>query len=305
MDCIPTWCNSIQNPDSNDSTSFHRFDFTIPEKVSALPDAESIEGSLQLPPSFENGDEFVDIATNKRYKQPLIFYAIQTSVTLIPPGNVPAPLRRLYARNEIQVLPRSGAQPPSATEDFPGEFQMESVRSIRIQRCPIPWKKLTVGEMVMSTREPPPINLDTSSPRGSSYCAILVAFKPGVAGLDLSLLRCRLKSRLRVKTYYSTKRLRQIPPRSKCSRLSPVRLRSALLDLDTRDILMRLRPSSETRMEWTTSICLPINTALDMTPSFTSAFAARLYAVNLEIRLLDLSHEPFELEVPLQLVYGF
>lgn len=308
MDCTPNWSSSVPNPDSNDSISFLQFDFTIPHKVFLLPGTENPEGSLQLPPSFEDGDEFVDTATNKRYKQPLVLYAIQTSVTLSPPGNTHTPLRRLYAMNEVQVLPRSGAQPPSATEDFPGEFQMASVKSIRIQRCCIPWKSLAVGEMAMSTREPPPINLDTSAPRGGSYCDISVAFTPAnpikkVGGFELDLLRSRLKSRLRVKTYYSTQNLQQIPQRSRCSPLSPVRLRSSFINLDTRDILMPLSPSSEAKKEWTTSICLPINIPLDMTPSFTSAFAARLYALNLEIRLLDLAHEPFKLEVPLQLVY--
>lgn len=308
MDCTPNWSNSIQKPDSNDSISFLQFDFTIPHKVFLLPGTENPEGSLQLPPSFEDGDEFVDKAANKRYKQPLVLYAIQTSVTLSPPENMHTALRRLYAMNQIQVLPRSGAQPPSATEDFPGEFQMVSVRSIRIQHCCIPWKSLAVGEMVMLTREPPPINLDTSAPRGSSHCAISVSFTPAspikVKGFELDLLRCRLKSRLRIKTYYSKQNLQQIPQRSKCSPLSPIRLRSNFFDLDTRDMLMALSPSSDARKEWTTSICLPINTPLDMTPTFTSAFAARLYALNLEIRLLDLTHKPFELEVPLQLVYG-
>ncbi|EYE90328.1 uncharacterized protein EURHEDRAFT_417554 [Aspergillus ruber CBS 135680] len=309
MDCTPNWSSPVQNPNSNDLISFLQFDFTIPHKVFLLPGTENPEGSLQLPPSFEDGGEFVDTATSKRYKQPLVLYAIQTSVTLSPPRNTHTPLRSLYAMNKIQVLPRSGAQPPSATEDFPGEFQMACVRTIKTQRCCIPWKSLAVGKMAMSTREPPPIKLDIPAPRGATYCEISVTFMPTnpvklVGNFQHNFLNCRLRSRLRIKTYYSTQNLQQIPQRSRCSPLFPVRLRSSFIDLDTRDILMSLSPSSEARKEWMASICLPIHTPLDMTPSFTSAFAARLYALNLDIRLPDLAHEPFKLEVPLQLVFG-
>ena len=308
MDCTPIWCGSVQDRDSHDSTYSLQFWFTIPHEV--LHDIGNLNGSFQLPPSFGGGEEFVDGLSSKRYKQPLVVYAIQTSLALGPPGNIH--IRRLHAMNEIKVCPCSDAQPPCAIEDFPGEFQTTSVRRIRRTL----WRRL-VGEMSMSTREPPPIILGTSAPRASSCCMISVTFTPKtfikMGEMNSGHLRYRLKSGLRVKTYYSTHKLRQIPQRAHCSPSSAVRLRSEFVELDTRDMLMTpwkltsqsdsLSPSPEIRSEWTTSICLPINTPLNMIPTFTSAFTARLYALNLKITLLDLFHEPFELEVPLQLVY--
>jgi hypothetical protein len=52
------------------------------------------------------------------------------------------------------------------------------------------------------------------------------------------------------------------------------------------------------------SLDVPVTLPRHLTPEFVHRYAARLYTLVVRVTLPDFSHKPFELEVPLQVVYA-
>jgi hypothetical protein len=267
---------------------------------------------------MEAGREFINAKDGKRYMQPLIVYEICSSVTY--DGGV-----RIDDRHALNLVPRLICGPPIEVEDFPGEFQTRSVRNLRHGRALL---RRRYGQMTMSVEEPDPLCLDSPAPM--TTCVIRVEYTPGPrsARTDrniIHLLRqpwgCIVRPRLHVKMYYSTSKLNEMPrkplQKSISSYSSDLRLRSEIIELESHESQLQLRycsaavatawkttgiPSSPA---WATSISFPVSIPSDISilPAFVTALAARSYSLSFTVRLAGLTHKPFELEVPLQVVY--
>lgn len=246
MDFIPDRnlisTNGIRYPDSSQPRRVP-FRFRIPDHQ-LPPHGERVSASaafLQLPPSMRGGSEFVDNSNSKVYMQPLVQYTLQANLIAHRYSSHSALPLKLDSTIEIQICPRSGCQPPTAVDDFPGEFQLTSAR--RIRQHPL-WGR-TLGEMTITTTEPPPVVIGTNNAtsQATSQCKITLVLKsrnPTNAAIPpLGLLRGIIRAQLHIKTYYSTLTFQQVPqrlpPRTQTRTLpsSAFRLRSEFLELGT------------------------------------------------------------------------
>ncbi|BCS25014.1 uncharacterized protein APUU_41458S [Aspergillus puulaauensis] len=304
------------------------FRFIIPDhQIPPHRERESASAAfLQLPPSLRGGSEFVDNSNSKVYMQPLVQYTLHANLIAHRYSSHSVLPFKLDSTVEIQICPRSGCQPPTAVDDFPGEFQLTSVR--RIRQHPL-WGR-TLGGMTITTTEPPPVVIGTSNAtaQATSQCKITLIFKPRnptkAAIPPLGLLRGIIRAQLHIKTYYSTQTFQQVPQRpplrtqTRTLPSSAFRLRSEFLELGTYRVQIThwefASPSAASNStspgtsckfgaEWASSICLPIHTPAGIVPTFASSFAVRSYCLRLNIVLNGLSHKPFELESPLQIIY--
>lgn len=275
----------------------HRFPFrfVIPRFLA--------EPFLQLPPSMEEGREFVNVKNGKRYMQPLIVYEICSSLTYVG-GGIDSRWTRVDDRHAIQLVPRLICGPPIEVEDFPGEFQTTSVRRLRQGLL-----RSHYGQMTMSADEPGPLCLDAAAfPMPTTVCLIQVEYTParGLARSNVHLKPwlCNVRPQLHVKTYYSTCKLWEMPRKPRRSTSSDIRLRSEVIELGSRELRLGSWQAADwTASSWTTTVSLPVSAPSQLLPAFVTGLAARSYALKLTVRLPGVAHKPFELEVPLQVAY--
>lgn len=283
------------------------FNFTISHQV--LPNYQSpSDAFLQLPPSLAEGRQFVDAESGKLYMQPLVLYTVNARLIFRPLGS--RRFCRVAVGNEFRILPRLGVQPPFAIDDFPSDFQATSQREIQLRS---PWRRV-MGTMRMSTKEPPPVILNSLTEKRISLCHVSINYSivdyRSIAHA-LGRLSCRIKVQLRIKTYFATRSIRQVPDEQINPHSTSIRVHTDLFNLGDHNISLTNwtlmsqpdTPRSVSGPEWTSSFSLPITIYRDVVPTFIFQFAARLYALNLTITLSNFSHKPFEVQVPLQIVH--
>jgi len=241
--------------------------------------------------------------------QPKIVYAMRA--ILRPETSEDTSQTELIQTKEVRIMPFSAPGPPLHLEDFPGELNEVSRRSLRQAL----WTR-SLGTMKVSMKEPSPLNLGTMAPRASTTCYIKLSLKP----LDAFARTIRpeswsltVKSCLHVKTFYSTQPLQATPSLPLLRECPDIRHHSTFMEPESRRIdmlswrLNRLSKygtiSKNSQPSWTTTIALPISAPKSLLPTFLSTLAARTYALTIKLRLLGVHHDPFELEVPLQMVY--
>ncbi|KAL2840048.1 hypothetical protein BJY01DRAFT_250175 [Aspergillus pseudoustus] len=266
---------------------------------------------LQLPPSMNEGQEFFNAGKDKLYMQPLIVYSIKARVIYHRKGHTR--LSTATAEQFVQLLPRSGCQPPCALEDFPEDFRESTTRTVKRSAWARP-----LGVMEMSAVEPDPVLLQAPpTVLIASCCRILVAFAPAKSDIQArygNLLKCHVQTNLRIKTYLSTRPMDRVPDRQAMSCDRRICLRSEVLRLQEMDLQMKgwtvgsHRTSDKGPLlpgisHLASSLDIPVTVSGPLTPEFVHRYATRLYALVVRLTLPDFSHSPFELEVPLQVVY--
>ncbi|KAL2793806.1 hypothetical protein BJX66DRAFT_338536 [Aspergillus keveii] len=286
------------------------FYFQIPYLLSS-PFQSPCPRFLQLPPSMNEGREFFHASKKTQYMQPLIIYTIKARVVYHRKGDTC--LSTATSEQSVHLLPRSGYHPPCALEDFPEDFRASVTRTIKRSAWPRP-----LGVMEISTVEPDPIFLQApSTAMVASCCQISVAFtpaKPDIQGRYANLLKFHVQTDLRTKTYLSTRPMESVPDRQAISCSRGICLRSEMLRLQEMDLQMKgwtvashrtsdkgpLLPGTS---HLASSLDIPVTIPGHLTPEFVHHYAARLYALVVRVTLPDFSHKPFELEIPLQVVY--
>lgn len=241
--------------------------------------------------------------------QPRIVYALRAIENAGSAEGVILP--EISDIHEIRILPFSNPGPPLDTEDFPGDFHEVSSRSPKQAL----WNR-SLGQMSVSMKEPSPLNLVRRTPKASTNCVIKLSLKPfdafarTIRPENWSLL---VESCLHVKTFYSTQPLRGMPSLRPRKKFPDLRHRSAFMVLESRRYSLlswRLNwltkngtISQDPQPSWTTTIDLPVSVPKSLTPTFLSRLAARTYALKMKVRVLGINHDPFELEVPVQVIY--
>lgn len=237
--------------------------------------------------------------------QPLIFYTITASMVLGQSGSITSSVEYNSVK-QIQLIPRYGPLPPTAIDDFPADFIPHCQKQVRRG----PWRR-RLGFISVSTVEPPPIILGSVATKEILSCINITftPYFPHTAGIDWQFLRCRLKSQLQINTFYSTRRMTQMPERSKSSNPT-LRFKTEFVQLEGQELTASRKttnhscgPPFKFDFEMSASIPLPSLQSTEILPTFIHRYAARLYSLSMVIVLPDISHGSFELEVPIQMVY--
>jgi hypothetical protein len=240
--------------------------------------------------------------------QPRIAYAIHATLSLGYSRDGHSTI--LDERREIRLMPFSAVSPFLQIDRFPASSNSISGMPLK-QNI---WAS-SMGEMKISVDEPSPLNLCTIAPKATTECSIKLRLTPKKAlatNIRPESWGCTVESRLHIKTYYS---VRPLPKRLDLHlRGLQFRLRSEFTRAESRDfnsLSWRLDRLSrygtiieDPQPSWIGIVTLPINASKLLLPSFLSTFAARLYAIKVKVKLLGVRHDPFELEVPLQVVYN-
>jgi hypothetical protein len=242
--------------------------------------------------------------------QPKIAYAIHA--TLSSGSGRVGSRTVLEETREIRLMPFNTVSSPVQIRHLPAAPSSTSVRSLKQNIWASP-----LGEMKVSVNEPSPLCLHTMAPRASTKCLVRLHFTPK---LDFaSTVRpeswgCTVRSYLYIKTFYSVRPLPKLPDLLLLQPQAHLRLRSGFTRVETQttntlswrlDRLSRHGTITEnSQLPWIAIVTLPITVSKSLLPTFNSMFAARLYTIKMTVKVLGVRHEPFELEVPLQVVYG-
>ena len=116
----------------------------------ANPDLDSPQQCLQLPPSLELGDLYIEEFTGKRFAQPSIVYLLRGSVSV--KAGRDSESKSLETVLPVVVTAHTQEFPPTEIKDFPGEFKEEESKVLRRTLIGSP-----LGAMRVSIREPPPL----------------------------------------------------------------------------------------------------------------------------------------------------
>jgi hypothetical protein len=317
------------------------FHFVISRLV-ASPESGSPEQCLQLPPSLELGDLFIDRSTGKRFAQPSVAYNIRAAgrLNVRPDGSAMS----LETSLPVIIMPLTEELPPTETSDFPLEFRESDAKLLR--RFSL---RSALGQLKFSMQEPPPLVYERRSV-GSSTDAVLKLEFESTSSADvqkslqgLSFTVCSL---LRAKTFYSVKSFPMLPSQSLLDNGNQVQLHDSIIELGTwpvRDVLWGYRydllktpattagdpPPAHTDHtcqasidsgseksnllgsnnsvpdgRWISYWTIPIEIDLRLLPTFCSPLAARLYSLRVRVRVAGVRQEAFELEVPLQVIHS-
>ncbi|KIM95754.1 hypothetical protein OIDMADRAFT_33837 [Oidiodendron maius Zn] len=204
------------------------FHFVISRLV-ASPESGSPEQCLQLPPSLELGDLFIDRLTGKRFAQPRIAYNIRASVKLNMRSDGSAV--SLETSLPVVIVPLTEELPPTETSDFPFEFKESDTKVLR--RFPL---GSTLGPLKFSMQEPPPLVIGSRSDSSSTMAVMKLEFEStslvdaqkSLQGLSFTV--CPL---LRAKTFYSVNSFPMLPSQSLLDSGNEVRLHDSFLKLGT------------------------------------------------------------------------
>ena len=282
------------------------FRFKLPQHA-PFPDALA-EPLLRLPPSLDAGKTLID-TRGRTCMQPLIEYAVRSRATVYVPGG-PQTVQVQRSR-KIVLIPFTELAPPLEQEDFPGEFRSSSVTVLRKHPFVTP-----IGELTVAMDEPEPLKIWSGCERNCGKAWVKLIFQPSRTTQSRACKarwECSIDSYVRVKTFYSTMPLVEMP--SDCLLRSNRHLRghSELIALEPRKADLNLddfinEPSeghlqSTEHINYSTKLLLPIDVADKLLPTFCTLLAARRYAFRVSVRIKGLIHQSAILEVPLQVCY--
>jgi hypothetical protein len=334
QDILPQ--NIIQATSTVEQPDYYApFHFNISRQL-AGSGSNAPEHCLQLPPSIELGEVFVEQTTRERYAQPSITYQLRATVELIDEGGVPGLLR-----TSMPVVLRANTTeyPPTETEDFPSEFKEFESKVIR--------KTLTgrpLGTLTISIQEPPALKYGSLSSQSSTKGQLRMDFEAADSSNAYSTLKgmnFTLYSLIRVKTFYSVTPFPRLPSQSLLVSEDQFKLRDAVIKLDagrnypvswryiynmdaysTSDSIgstveppklfahnapAKQQPSPHPPIpdgKWTAIIEVPIHLHARVIPTFCNSLVARVYSLIVRLRISGVKCDPFDFEVPLQVVHS-
>jgi hypothetical protein len=317
QDILPQ--NIIQATSTVEQPDYYApFHFNISRQL-AGSGSNAPEHCLQFPPSLELGEVFVEQATRERYTQPSISYQLRATVELIDDGGVPS-----FLRTTMPVVLRANTTeyPPTETEDFPSEFKEFESKVIR--------NKLTgrpLGTLTLSILEPPAMDFEAAD-SSNAYST-------------LKGMKFTLYSLIRVKTFYSVTPFPRLPSHSLLVSKDQFKLRDAVIKLEAgrkypvswgfrynmdaysisdsigstvespkllaHDSPRKQQPSPHAPVpdgNWTAIIEVPINLHTRLIPTFCNSLVARVYSLIVRLRISGVKCDPFDFEVPLQVVHS-
>ena len=198
----------------------------------ANPDLDSPQQCLQLPPSLELGDLYIEEFTGKRFAQPSIVYLLRGSVSV--KAGRDSESKSLETVLPVVVTAHTQEFPPTEIKDFPGEFKEEESKVLRRTLIGSP-----LGAMRVSIREPPPLTYSIGAAGSGSKAVLNLEFESAgswdqhqnLQGLNFTIL-----SLIRTKTFYSIKSFPRLPSQSLLSLRGTTRLRDEILKLKTRTV---------------------------------------------------------------------
>ncbi len=244
--------------------------------------------------------------------QPLINYAIRAVLEIHDP--VAGSLREVQDTRNILLVPFIAPSPPLATEDFPGEYILESTKLL----TKIPYRN-PFGEISISMNEPSALVFTGDSPNATTLGNMKLILKPAnraekstVPGPLPGPLKCTIHSQIHVIRFYSTMPFYEVPTYSMLKRKNGLRVESQYIDLQTRKMsayLWRLeeQPRTGGNQElrdwlWTTTLALPVCGPSRLLPTFCSTLAALRYALSVRVNIKGFYHSPIVLEIPMQVL---
>jgi hypothetical protein len=288
---------------------------------------------LQLPPSLNLGEEFVDQFTGTRFAQPRITYFLRAAVSFTTESHQDCQTLETFL--PATIAPYTEELPPTATDDFPMEFKERESKVLR--------RSLmggTLGTMNVSLKEPPALIYDTSSTSSSTTALMRLEFESTNVNLkdvlkSLQGLSFTVFSLVRVKTFYSVKSFPRLPSQTLLESFREMRLRDGILKLETqyvRDVSWGYRVSLDSRSnvslasqlslsisnkdgtrqasmisepngKWISNWTVPIEVNGRLLPTFCSSLVARFYTLIVRVKVTGARQEAFDLEVPLQVIH--
>ncbi|KUJ10761.1 uncharacterized protein LY89DRAFT_787148 [Mollisia scopiformis] len=274
------------------------FRFIVPHQlISAHSDVHS--DFLKLSPSTKQGHEFWAPTTKKMFRQPMIVYMVR--IKRITTDKVVENFMRSTYQREIAVMPHTPLAPPLSIEAFPREYKPCVTRLVRQHRWTRPF-----GSIRLSAAEPPPLNVLASRYIPSTTATLSLAF---IANrLHDSDIRpceewnCEVRYYLRIRTFYSTRKMQQMPTFSATKRDPYLEVREIRTTLEIREY-SGLCWSKDDRYQWKATLKVPIRTIKKLLPTFLNQLSARQYAIVVQLSIKGLVHGVLELVLPLQVVY--
>jgi hypothetical protein len=259
---------------------------------------------LNLCPTIRANNAFTHPSTSSHSCRPWISYCLKIShiyaETLLPS------IRCGKAR-EIIIMPFSYAAPPIEINHHPQEYKCMSTKAIR-QRIFSHQK----GHFTLSATEPDPINLLTGTPRAATTISMNLSLSlENKTQVDIFQLKPIVKSRLRIRTFCTTRRLTRMPTlvASKTDPFLQMVEQKTSWEVrktgpvDWKKQLSEVR-SDANREIWTADWRSPVSVPKTLLPTFLNLLSARQYAVELRVSLATVRHiGVLELAIPLQLTY--
>ncbi|KAH8803657.1 hypothetical protein F5884DRAFT_861975 [Xylogone sp. PMI_703] len=284
------------------------FLFIIPhELISGQSDLHP--SFLKLCPTTKEGLELWWPLTRKRYRQPMIVYMIRVKSIRSdkPIGNVV----NVTEKREITVMPFTATSPPVVMDSFPGEYISSATTTLKRYR----WRQ-SLGTLKVSAAEPPPLNILSHSPKQSTTLVLSIIFEPnGVRGYERPDSRWIfiVTQQLRIRTFYSTRKLERVPTASTSKRDPFLRFVERKRPSETREydkIVWRkeydspwLGRSYMNSTWFSTNITVPIVASKSLLPTFLNPLASRRYAVVIQLSIKGLSNKTMDLVLPIQVIY--
>lgn len=292
--------------------SIASFSLTIPRWCTT--DARGTpDQCLRLPPTLTVGTVLHD-RNQEEYAQPRIKYSLR-AIVRSQDGKVAA------TETEIVIIPRSEAPPPINTSDYPEEFIVTTVRSVRFSLFGRSYR------MTLSMPEPSPISIKQTEEHLHGQVELRVDIHSldsegavqDLYGLSESLkkLKLILNPVFRAKTFYSTQPFPQVPSQDMVNPTRGLHLLDSVLKLpeqtyDATSWEQNFISSPNDEKQGQTHVLLigwmmrwrfPIQVERKLPPTFCSAIASRQYSIVARVRVKGVQVQEFVLECPLQIYY--
>jgi len=281
-----------------DQIQAHRlpFQFVVPHQlISSRSDVQ--EDFLKLCPSTEQGSAYRFPTTKMLFRQPMIFYTIR--IKHIRTSKVVENFMMSTYEREIAIMPHTPPAPPLAMEAFPQEYRPSTMRWIRQHRWTRP-----LGALKLSAAEPSPANVLSSDFRPSTTITLSLTFTPSsTLAFDTQPCEwvCLVRHYLRIRTFYSTRRMERIPTHSAARRDPFLRVREKRTEPEVREYA-KMSWKRDNNCQWKIHLDVPIKVARNLLPTFLNQLSARQYAVVVRFSIKGFSHKVLELVLPLQII---
>ncbi|KAF2665269.1 hypothetical protein BT63DRAFT_378367 [Microthyrium microscopicum] len=163
-----------------------------------------------------------------------------------------------------------------------------------------------VGTLNSSLDEPNALVYPTSASTPSTETTLRLSLRATLPINRRMQMAIRIKSGIRVKTYYSAKPMHCMPNQSDLSSENLLQLHDDIVRLEEqRHGNLEWTPSLHEPQSWSTSLKIQINPSQVLLPSFCSVLLARSYSFLAKISVSGIHAKPMEFEMPLQVVYPF
>jgi len=271
------------------------FHFIVPhELISARSDVHP--DFLKLCPSTKQGLSFSGPVTGKMFWQPMIIYMIK--IKGIRTDKIVENFLRSTYQREITIMPYTPPAPPLVIEAFPREYKSSVTTSLKRRM------RRSFATLTLSAAEPSPINILAFAPRASTSVVLSLLFTPNYlcdSDTGPSEWSCLVRHYLRIRTFYSTRKLDRMPTLA-AARTNPcLRIHDQKTAPEVREYgKVSWNKGEACRV---TILKIPICAMKTLLPTFLNQLSARQYAVVLRLSIQGLSHKVMELVLPVQVIY--